>query len=226
MLERIRISEEDNATVDLLVKAYPETEELKEGFYRMFPEHEKLLIEILLIDNPELKLYEHHLLLRGLLARSQGLLGAALREALKRNGPAVLSLLRSQCETLAAACYVEKFPDKLRTVLLGSREKGAKIESPNILTQIDHASKKYHGLREDYDQLSELVHPNAASHFSSIEVLDEEHRTVRFSSKGYLDKKDIVQVIRMAYYWTDWFLKTARSIHQQFRKGIAPSKGG
>src|SRR5207245_2554510 len=153
---------------------------------------EKVLIEAVLIENPEELIYQHHVLLSGLIARSRGLLSATLREIIQEDMPAVVTLLRAQCETLAAACYVEESPDKFRSILYGSRSSGSKEKAINVLTQVERANKKYPGLLDDYNQLSELAHPNAMSHFAPIKIVDEKERTVEFFSGGEVKREDAI----------------------------------
>ena len=172
-----------------------------------------------MIDNPDHLLFEHHILLSGLIARSYGLLSAATREIIREDMAAVVTLLRAQCETLAAACYVEEFPEKFRSILYGNRTDGSREKAPNILTQVKHANKKYQGLLDDYNQLSELAHPNAMSHFAPITIVDEEKRVVEFSSGGQFKKEDAVVMVKQLFFWTKWLLETARSIHEKFVRG-------
>lgn len=221
LLKQVRISEEDKSNVDNIASKYPEVSGLQHPFHELFPEHDRVLIEALMIDNPEHVLFEHHVLLSGLIARSHGLLSAALREIVREDMPAVVTILRAQCETLAAACYVEEFPEKFRSILYGNRTDGSKEKAPNVLTQVKHANKKYEGLVDDYNQLSELAHPNAMSHFSSIRVVDEEKRVVEFSSGGQFKKEDAVVMVKQLFFWTKWFLETAKSIHEKFAEADA-----
>ena len=219
LLKQVSISEEDKSNVDNIASKYPEIAGLQHPFHELFPEHDKVLIEALMIDNPDHLLFEHHILLSGLIARSYGLLSAATREIIREDMAAVVTLLRAQCETLGAACYVEEFPEKFRSILYGNRTDGSKEKAPNVLTQMKHANKKYQGLLDDYNQLSELAHPNAMSHFAPITIVDEEKKVVEFSSGGQFKTEDAVVMVKQLFFWTKWFLETARSIHEKFVRG-------
>jgi hypothetical protein len=61
---------------------------------------------------------------------------------------------------------------------------GLDYSAPNILGQIDRFSKHVGGARQDYDHLSEMVHPNslgAALYFSEEEQIDEDRGVVKFA---------------------------------------------
>jgi len=215
MQKKVMISDEDKSNIDSLLAQNPELANLRESLYDLFPAHDRLLIEVLPIGNSDMQMYQHQLLLQGLIVRSKGLLSATLGEVLKNDKPAVTVLLRAQCETLAAACYVERFPDKLGLVLHGTREKGAKIQAINVLTQVEQATKKHPGLLQDYDQLSELSHPNALSHTAFVQILDKETRKVAFSSNPGLRRGEAAKAVLMIHAWTKWFLNAAQSVHDQ-----------
>ena len=218
-LKKVRLSDQDKSTVDELISRHPKLADLRDNFYHLFPAHEKLLIEVLLIDNPGFKITEHRLLLYGLIVRSKGLLRATLREILDDNKVAVSTLLRAQCENLAAVCYAEKFPDKLRSLLIGTKRKGGTIEAPNILTMVGHADRKYSGLSKDYDQLSDLSHPTSVSHTGSVQIVDEKERKVDLPSEPVLRPGEAETCATLIHHWTMWFLDTARSVHGEFGKG-------
>jgi hypothetical protein len=212
----VRLSEQDKSIVDLLISKHPKLASLQDDLDNLFPAHDRLLIEVLLIDSPGLKITEHRLLLYGLIVRSKGLLRATLREIVHDNKPAVSTLLRAQCENLAAVCYVEKFPDKMRNVFIGTKRKDGAVEAPNLLTQVKHADKKHPGLARDYDQLSDLSHPTPTSHTGSVVILDEKKREIEFSSEPMLRPGEAETCARLLNAWTKWFLESARSIHNHF----------
>ena len=198
-LKRIRLSDQDRSIVDLHISKHPKMASLRDDLYNLFPAHDRLLIEVLLIDNPGLKITEHRLLLYGLIVRSS-------------------TLLRAQCENLAAVCYVEKFPDKMRNVFIGTKRTGNTVEAPNLLTQVKHADKKHRGLARDYDQLSDLSHPTPTSHTGSIQVVDEKKREIEFSSEPILRPGEAETCAKLLKVWTKWFLESAGSIHRFFSR--------
>lgn len=214
-LDMMKISAENLANVKALVKKYPSVSDLKEHYVHLFPDHDKLQFKVLWLDNPKHLLYDYMFLLNGLIIRSKELCEATLRELLNENMPASASLLRSQCETLACAVYVERNPKRLNDILRGSGDKRI-----NILTQIEHAEKKHKQLRGDYDALSDLVHPNSSSHFSAVQPLGmhEKALKIRMTPVGYLSEKDAVSMIRLNAVWTMWALKAMEAINEHFKK--------
>lgn len=84
-------------------------------------------------------------------------------------------MLRGLYETLAytyhakdkilSATTKEEYDKTITELLFGAKKPGGKYTAVNILTCIDKASKTFTELRRNYDDLSELVHPNSASHF-------------------------------------------------------------
>ena len=218
LLKDVSLSDSDKAIVEDLVSRHPEIADLHESLCRLLPELDEVLITVLLVDNPGLKITEHRLLLYGLIIRAKGLLRATLRETIRDNKPAVTTLLRAQCEILAAVCYVEKFPDKVRNILSGTKRKGNKLEAPNILTQVGHANRKYRGLARDYDQLSNLSHPTPISHTGSVRIVDEKKRQIEFATEPFLRPGEAETAVRLIHAWTNWFLETAIQVHEVFTK--------
>jgi hypothetical protein len=211
--KEVELPDEDRSNIEILVSKYEELSRYKEDLMTVIPAHDLLLIDVLSRNNPKGLLYEHHLLLQGFLVRSRLLMEAIIREVVKGNFPASINLVRAQCETLVSACYVEKFPDKLKEVLYADKD-----HKTNILTQLSHAEKKYNGLTKDYDSLSEIVHPNMRSHFAPIKVENEKAGKIHFSSGGWFEKDDAIMTIRLALSWTKWVLETIRSVDRIYNK--------
>lgn len=123
--------------------------------------------------NPDI--YSHTLLIVGLINRTYELTESAVW-AIDQNRPLTASnMLRSLFETLGFSYYVSASLKKQKNIsdianqaeklLFGSRKPGAKHQSINILTCIDKAIQQFPNLRKNYDDISEIVHPNSASHF-------------------------------------------------------------
>ena len=216
--ESLKVLDEDKQNLDAIFSKYTELPMSRKDMENVLLEHGRVVIDSLLSD-PQLKFREYTMLSQGLCNRSLLLFQAILREIANENFIATTSLLRSQCETLAACCYVEENPHNLESVLYGSRDAQAEIKSPNILTQIDHADRKFKRLRLDYDQLSEVLHPNFLSHFSAAEIVSKDGVDIgiKLSLPGSLKKEDAVEMIKMAYMWTKWFLVTCRKMDAKCR---------
>lgn len=73
-------------------------------------------------------------------------------------------------------------------VTFSTREKEWLNEFPehqatSVLTEIDKLDKRLPGVRNHYDGLSEIVHPNSRGHFSFFTTIDWKNMTVNFSDK-------------------------------------------
>lgn len=63
----------------------------------------------------------------------------------------------------------------LENAALGSRNDDTDFTAQNILTALDKLERKYNGVREMYDQLSEFCHPNFAGLMASYSRLDKDN---------------------------------------------------
>ena len=114
------------------------------------------------------------LLICGLLNKTYELTESAIW-ALDHDRPQTAAfMLRGLYETLAFTFYIEckltsvepkDRQEAVNTLLFGSKKPGSKYQSVNILTCIEKATKRFDKLKNNYEELSEYVHPNAASHF-------------------------------------------------------------
>jgi len=138
-------------------------------------------------------------LLCGLLNKAYELTETALWAIDNDRPQSATFMLRGLYETLAFIYYVEskikqaknkeEYQEIISSLLLGSKKPGGLYSSVNILTCIDKASKVFTELRKNYDDLSELVHPNAASHFYIGVPDNEKERTVTLQIPFYKFKK-------------------------------------
>jgi hypothetical protein len=123
------------------------------------------------------KIYTHSLLLLGLLNRTYELTESVIW-AMDNDRPlTTANMLRALYETLGFTYYIkeqidsssshEEIIEKISSLLMGSRNGEHGFKSVNILTCIDKAVKTFPELRKNYDELSEMVHPNSSSHFYS-----------------------------------------------------------
>lgn len=134
-------------------------------------------------------LYKSDLLVFGLTARALSLYNG-MKKALEESNPYVFVVLyRAQMETLATVNHLIRKPSDAERFLYAGR-KGTKYRISNILTLMDECKPKYPKLREIYDEISEMAHPNSASHFLSTQIEEEAGRTISWRSKPLLSKKE------------------------------------
>ncbi len=149
---------------------FTNTEQIDE----LLPNITQMIYEYL---NGDKDIYRHTLLIIGISNRTYELTESAIW-AIDNNRPfTATNMLRSLIETLAFCDNASKdlmktdniseFEKKSEQLLMGSRDETTKHQAVNILTYIDHSVKTYPNLRKNYDDISELVHPNSASHFYS-----------------------------------------------------------
>ncbi len=133
------------------------------------------------------ELYASDLLVFGLTARAISLYNG-MKEALEESNPYVFVILyRAQMETLATVNHLIKKPSDAKKFLHGGR-KGTKYRISNILTLIDECKPKYPRLRGIYDEISEMAHPNSASHFLSTRI--GEGRRISWRSKPSFSREE------------------------------------
>lgn len=218
-LAGLKASDEDRINVQGLIDKYPEAADACRHLFHLIPDHDRLQYEVMGAKKVggRFVLYDHHFLLNGLLIRSKKLCQALLREIRSEDLPGSASLLRAQCETLACAVYVQRNPDKLRKILMSQGD-----DKVNILTQLDHADREHKGLRGDYDTLSELVHPNSASHFSSIVPGKKEGKVLKIlmTPEGNFPRRDGVAMTQLTVAWTNWTLRSIRLSNAYWSKVI------
>ncbi len=99
-------------------------------------------------------------------------------------------MLRGLYETLAFTLYVESKlanndPEIIQNLIFGSKKAESEFKAVNILTCIEKATKKFEKLKKNYEELSEYVHPNAASHFYIAEATDKKQRIATLTIPFY-----------------------------------------
>ncbi|MFA6049095.1 MAG: hypothetical protein WC792_04090 [Candidatus Micrarchaeia archaeon] len=120
-------------------------------------------------------------------SRTFALLSCVLREIPYNNHYIMRMAIRAQIETIAKLYYFIERPEKIDSVLAhtGPPSEGTNV---NVLTLVDRVDNFLHKqdasitLRKDYDELSELVHPNAKSYLAGVKITDAEKRKFIFSS--------------------------------------------
>src|SRR3989344_7915384 len=134
-------------------------------------------------------------LLAGVLNRTYELTDSAIWSIEKRRPFTSAHMARALIETLAFIYYweteIEKSKDagevetKILQALFGSKHKDDPNQQINILTTIDKATKEYSHLRQNYYDISEMVHPNSASHFYFGKATDDKEKLAEFSLPFY-----------------------------------------
>lgn len=200
-------------------KTYPSLGKYEDKIRNQFGEHYNSLID-LVFDAHGGKLYTHNLVMNGAILRSLNVYRGAVWALGKRNPHVLYECLRSQCETLALIHYCILKPEYVETATLGERkhpEKKRRIV--NIITMIDKLEKKFKGIRKDYDNLCELVHPNPASLYANIQPLreTEERIVIIGTTSTRITEEEAEIALKMLIFWTDWLLKELSKLLSIFR---------
>ena len=158
--------------------------------------------------NNRCKIYEgdiinvfHIILIDGIIARSLNIFEGLLREFEEKNLFSFHCLLRAHIETLSLIYYINKNPD-----YIGKAVKGMKDDETfpivNIITMIEHTSKKYDKLKENYDILSEYTHPNPISLRTNLNINLPKNVGLSSHMVDIPDEQALID-IELLIRWTD-----------------------
>lgn len=136
------------------------------------------------------------LIVAGLNSRIFVIFEGIIDEMIKNRATNATILLRAQIENIALAYKIVKDNLYLKKLFNGERT--------NILTLIDSVSKKYNGLREDYDSYCEFAHPNNAALFQNFQPNEDNHFTFSSNGIGFKNKDDEIRFFRSLIIWTKW----------------------
>jgi hypothetical protein len=206
-----------------LKKEYPLLSTFEEPVFRQLKDHYRLVGKLVAHGGD---IYPSTLVINGAIVRSLNTYRGALW-ALGNGNPHVLyDCLRSHCETLAFTHYCTLNPDYMAAATTGNRNHPQKeLNIPNILTMIDKLEKLHTGIRRDYDNLCNLVHPNPSSLYASIQPLDEKERVVAITTRlpRMKDEKAALH-LKILIIWTNWIFEEIVKLAQIFSHGSAKSE--
>jgi len=134
-----------------------------------------------------------HLLVGGMVARTQSLHEAALSAIDSDNPHAAFTLLRAYIEQCAATLYLTDHPGKAEP--LWNDQDGRGVPIGRITSHADR-SGRFKEFRRLYDQLSKYAHPSSVSHFANMRVSEEGKFTFQTAPRFKGDKEKLV-----AYAW-------------------------
>lgn len=148
-------------------------------------------------------------LVMGILNRTYELTESGIWAVTNSRPQTAAFMVRGLHETLAFIFYVKKklsacstkeeYDEVLNQLLFGTKKEGEEPKAVNILTCINKASKQYVELEMRYNEISEVVHPNSASHFYVGKPVDEEKMEIELRIPFYefkgIDKEAMVNQI-------------------------------
>ena len=193
-----------------LKKQYPSLKEFKDVIFQQFKNHFQAIINYV-IELYDGEIYASNWVINGAILRSLNFYRGAIWALGTRNSHVFYDSLRSQCETLALLHYCVSKPDYVTAAGLGNREtKDKSMKIVNILKMIDKLDKKYTGIRKDYDDLCNFVHPNPKSMVVNIEPLESNNSgfIVRIGTRcTRIDDVTAKKYLEILLTWTDWVFR-------------------
>ena len=170
--------------------------------------------------------------------RTQDLLGQSLLLYDSGHLLGARIILRSAFESVAMLIYLNQllrqvseetlgfheFSKKTSTLLMGSRDGSTPLKSLNIITILEKCNRKYPGIKELYDALSESAHPNYEGTCIGYSDVNRQEFITTFSNKWqtiYADRhiQNIELCIKTFYIeyneeWPDAFEKLENWIEE------------
>jgi len=107
--------------------------------------------------------------------------GAVLVRALLE-AVALIVLLDQRVRETIDSGDIQKLDDLVSRTLVGCRNKVTPLEAVNVRTILEHATKKYEGLGDVYDELSEIAHPNWGGLLGAYGTLNTDERLYELSN--------------------------------------------
>jgi hypothetical protein len=218
------INQDEMQVFEQLKKEYPVLEKLEQKVSSQLISHHKLIID-LVINAHDGVLYSHSFVINGALLRSLNFYRGAIWALANRNPHVFFDSLRAQCETLSLAYYCVKHPEYIVPATIGKREHPDEtLKIKNVLTMVDIANRKYRGLREDFDSLCELVHPNPSSLYANIQPKTETEKgslLIRVATKSpRVTEEEAEKYLNMLIIWTDWIFDELIEIAKYFKETV------
>ena len=107
----------------------------------------------------------------------------AIRSAIADNNPhAVFPLLRSYVETAMVICYLTDRPSEVRSFLGLPESDPASRLRPSSQKLIDHAARRYSGIKALWAELSDLTHLGSPAVWMPWVIEDEQQRLTTIAS--------------------------------------------
>jgi len=157
------------------------------------------LFQWVLLGDVKKSIREYHFFLSGIITKTL-ILSESLVIELDRQDPYIANMiLRAHYESLAAVHYFANHPNKRKQVTFGEKykEKEVPIKAISVSKMLEEFSKnapKDWNVIQDYDEMSNILHPNKKSHMANIKPKEEQ--ILEFSSSCKLDKKEIQNYLR------------------------------
>lgn len=210
MIDEEDISKTVESEMELFerVLSKEDKEEFLDIFRRQTEEIYRIVSDNILVGEQP-NIYYSDLFVSGVIARSQNLMRGTILGIEDSNRYLVPQCQRALMETLALVNYVDKNPDYLENSIVGSFEEG---EITNVKTMIKHLDRKHEGVKQDYAELSNHVHPNPESLMSNAFPQDKEGRFDFAYRAGEFSEKEIQRILEDVRNMNSQLIPMLRSI--------------
>ncbi len=186
---------------------YPKLGKYKELVTAQIKKHYILFIE--LMKNPK-AIDSRTFAISGLLLRSLNYYKGALWSLATGNQHVFADCLRSICETMALAHYINKNPEYVKIATSGKKDhENSALRIVNIQTMIRKLDKKHEGIVQDYEKLCNQIHPNPESLFANVRSISNE---IFIGTVSPITEKEAEMKLVMLIHWTNWFFEEMESV--------------
>lgn len=217
----------NQAVSSLILKFPPLREDLKK--LRDLKKRTLKLFRWVLLGDVKKEIREYHFFLNGILVKTL-ILAESLAIELDRQNPYTANMaLRSHYESLAAVHYFAKNPDKRKQLTFGEKysndKKEISIKSIHIQDMLMDLSKnapKEWNVMQDYDEMSNIIHPNKKSHQANIKSKGEQ--ILEISSYCKLDEGEVQNYLKAQNNLITLILNGVEDIDEFFVKTLNITK--
>ena len=165
--------------------------------------------------------------MQAILSKTINLLESFIVDIALQNIYSTTNILRSHYELLASLNYYLKNPDKRDQIMWGERydkkKKDVKTKAINIITmleRLDEDTPKNWKVLEDYEEMSQIVHPNRKSNLASIREgsKDSGGQWSHFSSHSEMSESEISTYINAHLNLVNSILNLSKNFDDLFCK--------
>ncbi len=186
------------------------------------------LFKWILLGDPLKRIYEYHFFMNGILTKTLNLSESFVTDLFFQNSYSLNMILRAHYESLAALHYYQKYPQEREKVAWGDKYKDKKgdwkIEAVHIskmLRELDKDTPDWMKVMEDYEEMSQIVHPNRKSHLANIKPKEENsfgHKIFSFSSSPELYEQEVEMYLNAQITLVDQIIINLKLFDDNFCK--------
>lgn len=208
-----------------LKEEYPSLSSFEDAVFQQLKRHYQL-VNALVVNGRDI--YASTLVINGAIVRSLNEYRGALWALSNRNPLVFFGCLRSHCETVALVHYCTLSPEYIMAATLGARGHPQKeFKIVKITKMLDKLDEVHKGIRRDYSDLCELVHPNPASLYASIQPFEdnEGRRYLYITTRSTRTTEEHASLyLKSLITWTSWIFEELITLSEIFKVLHAATK--